>query len=157
MNRLIDYYLLYQLVTRLATPFTATAAFKRGIIDKDGNVLRQMNTLKEPADKAAWTHFDVLVTNLKRLLGKLPAANALTLAAALYLLREPPAKVRQIATEEELREALATYIIEAKQLNEDAPANAVGTGAIAGAGVGPQGEPGKRLNRRKWQSIGFKR
>lgn len=27
-------------------------------------------------------------------------------------------------------------------MNEDAPTNAVGSGNIAGAGVGPQGEPG---------------
>jgi hypothetical protein len=32
-------------------------------------------------------------------------------------------------------------------INEDAPANAVGSGAIAGAGVGPQGEPGRRRGR----------
>lgn len=32
---------------------------------------------------------------------------------------------------------------------EDAPANAAGTGAVAGLGVGPQGEPGVNLQKRK--------
>ena len=34
-----------------------------------------------------------------------------------------------------------------KPLKEDAPVNAVGGGAVAGLGVGPQGEPG--VKRRK--------
>jgi hypothetical protein len=34
-----------------------------------------------------------------------------------------------------------------KQMSEDAPANAVGTGAVAGLGVGSQGEPG--VNKKK--------
>ena len=41
-----------------------------------------------------------------------------------------------------------------KPLEEDAPVNAVGTGAVAGIGVGPQGEPG--VKKRKLASfIGF--
>jgi hypothetical protein len=34
-----------------------------------------------------------------------------------------------------------------KPMQEDAPANAVGTGAVAGIGVGSQGEPG--VNKKK--------
>jgi hypothetical protein len=34
-----------------------------------------------------------------------------------------------------------------KQMSEDAPANAVGTGAVAGIGIGAQGEPG--VNKKK--------
>ena len=34
-----------------------------------------------------------------------------------------------------------------KRMSEDAPANAVGTGAVAGIGVGSQGEPG--VNKKK--------
>ena len=32
---------------------------------------------------------------------------------------------------------------------EDAPTNAAGTGAIAGLGVGPQGEPGVNMKKKK--------
>ena len=41
----------------------------------------------------------------------------------------------------------------ARTLNEEAPTNSVGGGAIAGVGVGPQGEPGvdmRRKNQRNW-------
>jgi len=40
-----------------------------------------------------------------------------------------------------------------RRLNEEAPTNSVGGGAIAGVGVGPQGEPGvdmRRKNQRNW-------
>jgi hypothetical protein len=30
-----------------------------------------------------------------------------------------------------------------KKLNEDAPTNSAGSGAVAGIGVGPKGEPGR--------------
>ena len=36
-----------------------------------------------------------------------------------------------------------------RRLNEEAPANAVGGGHIAGVGVGPQGEPGVDLRKKK--------
>jgi hypothetical protein len=38
---------------------------------------------------------------------------------------------------------------EYKGLKEDAPANAVGGGNIAGVGVGPQGEPGFKKKKSK--------
>lgn len=34
-----------------------------------------------------------------------------------------------------------------KKMTEDAPANSAGTGAVAGIGIGPQGEPG--VNKKK--------
>jgi hypothetical protein len=37
------------------------------------------------------------------------------------------------------------------KLKEDAPANSVGGGNIAGLGVGPQGEPGIKKKKRKGQ------
>jgi ribosomal protein L33 len=39
----------------------------------------------------------------------------------------------------------------AKEIKEDAPVNAVGGGAVAGLGVGPQGEPG--VKKRKTASF----
>ena len=40
-------------------------------------------------------------------------------------------------------------IRQVRTLNEEAPANAVGGGHIAGVGVGPQGEPGVDLRKKK--------
>ena len=46
---------------------------------------------------------------------------------------------------EKAQEALKRMKIQRKKsLKEDAPANAVGGGHIAGVGIGPQGEPGRR-------------
>jgi hypothetical protein len=39
MSRTIDALITYRVVKLLVTPFERTEAFKRGIIDKDGNVL----------------------------------------------------------------------------------------------------------------------
>ena len=36
-----------------------------------------------------------------------------------------------------------------KPLEEDAPVNAAGSGAVAGIGVGPQGEPGVNVKKKK--------
>jgi hypothetical protein len=36
-----------------------------------------------------------------------------------------------------------------KPVKEDSPTNAVGTGAVAGLGVGPQGEPGVNMKKKK--------
>jgi hypothetical protein len=38
---------------------------------------------------------------------------------------------------------------ESKSVNEDAPVNVVGGGAIAGLGVGPQGEPGVNMKKKR--------
>jgi hypothetical protein len=42
-----------------------------------------------------------------------------------------------------------------KSINEDAPTMNVGAGKIAGLGVGPQGEPGVKLKKKK-ELIPFK-
>jgi hypothetical protein len=36
-----------------------------------------------------------------------------------------------------------------KPVKEDSPTNAAGTGAVAGLGVGPQGEPGVNMKKKK--------
>lgn len=46
-------------------------------------------------------------------------------------------------------ECPSTLDLVREMMQEDAAVNAVGTGAIAGCGVGPQGEPGVKLPRKK--------
>lgn len=110
MQRLVDLYIVFQLVKKLTTPFNKTDAFKRGIIDEKGNVLRAFKTLKDPKDKAAWTWLDVLMNNLKRLLAKIPGGQStfFTYAMAFFLLREPIKKLREAThfNESELSEAV---------------------------------------------------
>lgn len=92
-----DLYLTYQFVKKLTTPFNKTEAFKRGIIDNSGKVLRARATLTSSGDKAAWSWMDVLINNLKRLLTKLPnkEAELFTYAMGLFLLKEPIAKLHE--------------------------------------------------------------
>lgn len=85
---------------------------------------------------------DLLALNLKKLLARLPGGDKTiaTYAAALLLLKEYP-KVQKEDAEllDNLEPLFEEYL---QQINEDGvPVNAVGTGNIAGVGIGDKGEP----------------
>jgi hypothetical protein len=145
-NVAIDLLMLYSTLKRLTTPFEKTKAFELGIIDKDGKVLKKGKDLKTPEEKNAYTLFDRLVFNLKRILEKLPFGKTriASFAAALFLLKEQnnkdydrdPDLLVESVTDwfemvQERRKEFEEWI---KSFTEDAAANAVGTGAIAGTG-----------------------
>jgi ATP-dependent protease HslVU (ClpYQ) peptidase subunit len=86
-NRAVDLVITYRVIKLLATPFERQEAFKYGIIDKDGNVLRKFRTLKTTAEKKAYTMLHRFVFNLKRILAKAGLGGRLgTFAVALGLL-----------------------------------------------------------------------
>lgn len=87
---IVDLFLVYQFVRRLATPFNEWDAYKLGIIDERGNVLRKRKTLKLAKERKAFGIFDVLVLNLKKLIEKVPGGQTriASYIAALYLIRE---------------------------------------------------------------------
>ena len=89
-NRAVDLVITYRVVKLLVTPFEKQEAFKYGIIDKDGKVLRKFRTLKTTAEKKSYTILHRFVFNLKRILGKVGLGGRLgTFAVALAtLLRE---------------------------------------------------------------------
>lgn len=153
-NKAIDLFLTYQFLRRLATPFEEWDAFKLGIIDKDGKVLKKGSTLDKPEERNAWGYFDRLVANLKKLLAKVPGGKTKigTYAAALLLIKESSNK--EYIDEDEQLDKIEEELIELIHVltEEDAaapPANNVGNGAIAGVGIGPQGEPGVRKKKKK--------
>ena len=89
-NRAVDLVITYRVIKLLVTPFERQEAFKYGIIDKDGKVLKKYNTLKGTNEKRAYTMLHRFVFNLKRILAKVGIRGALgsfAVAAAL-LLRE---------------------------------------------------------------------
>ena len=45
-NRAVDLVITYRVIKLLVTPFEQQEAFRLGIIDKDGNVLKKYRTLK---------------------------------------------------------------------------------------------------------------
>ena len=61
-SKVMDLFLIYQFLKRLSTPFKDWDAYKHGIIDADGKVLRKSSTLKTPEEKNSWGYFDRLVS-----------------------------------------------------------------------------------------------
>jgi hypothetical protein len=86
-NRAIDLVITYRVIKLLVTPFERQEAYKQGIIDKDGKVLRKFNTLKTTAEKKSYTMLHRFVFNLKRILQRVGLGGRLgSFAVALALL-----------------------------------------------------------------------
>ena len=90
MSRAIDLLITYRVIKMLVTPFESTEAYKLGIIDKNGKVLRKYKTLERIDERKAYTILHRLVFNIKRLLEKLPGGKSrlASYAAALFLIKE---------------------------------------------------------------------
>jgi hypothetical protein len=139
--RVADAYMAFQLVKRLSTPFARWPAHTAGIIDADGNVVKKYSQLSA-LERDKFTPFDAAVLKIKRLISRVPGgASALggLVAGSMLLRRE----------DEELQDWEVDSFI-----NEDAPTNSVGSGQVAGAGQGVDGEPGafwkyKAIRKRK--------
>jgi len=89
-GRAIDLFVAYRFLRILTTPWEDQDAFKFGIIDKDGKLLRKVNTLKTDEEKKSFTLLHRLVFNLKRILHKIPLVKSKigTYATALFLLKQ---------------------------------------------------------------------
>ncbi len=89
-NRAVDLFVAYRFLRILTTAWEDQDAFKHGIIDKDGKLLRKANTLTKQEEKQSFTLLHRLVFNLKRILHKIPGVRTKigTYATALYLLKQ---------------------------------------------------------------------
>jgi hypothetical protein len=184
---IVDLFLVYQFIRRLATPFKDWEAFKLGIIDEDGNILKKRKDLLTVRERNAFGVFDIMILNLKKLLAKVPGGSSrlASYAAALYLIREwnhfsDGTLLTEDTTDEEIIESLnqlyngySDYITLIETVNQkmhtnhlfeqkilETPTVSAGSGAIAGIGVGPQGEPGltpAQMKRYKKQNKPLKR
>ena len=86
-SRAIDLIITYRIVKLLVTPFEKQEAFKFGIIDKDGNVLKKFRKLKTVKERKAYTMLHRFVFNLKRILKRVGLGSKLgSFAVALGLL-----------------------------------------------------------------------
>ena len=115
-NRAVDLVITYRVIKLLVTPFNKQEAFKQGIIDKDGNVLRKYRTLKTTAEKKSYTILHRFVFNLKRILSKVGLGGRLgTFAVALAtLLREDK---RYEEHKSLIESAVITYLKDTEQYN----------------------------------------
>jgi len=113
-NRAVDLVITYRVIKLLVTPFNKQEAFKQGIIDKDGKVLRKYRTLKTTAEKKSYTILHRFVFNLKRVLQKAGLGGRLgTFAVALAtLLREDKNYIEHKSL---IESAVITYLKDTEQ------------------------------------------
>lgn len=140
-SKIIDIYVLYQIIKRISTPFDETDAFKLGLIDKSGKSLKKAQSSEE---KKAMTLFDRFVFNIKRALSRVGLDSRVgTYAGALFLLRE--SERHASLTEDQIVDGVRemyTYLCENTSASykdmffEDAPAVSTGP-AVAGTGDDP--------------------
>ncbi len=129
-----DTYLVAQFVKRLVRKFEEWPAFKLGIIDTEGNVLKKKKQLKTDAEKAAWGYYDILLCNLKKLLAKIPGGGtrlASIAAASVLLLKEQLDEDLMEEALTDLLNSIQTEQIKQYIKKEDVAANNIGTGNIA--------------------------
>ena len=171
----VDFIVLYSFLKRLTTPFEQWDAYKLGIIDIDGKVLRKRATLTTPEEKRAFLLFDILILNIKKLIHKIPGGKSklATFIAGLFLIKEQ--KNNEYASNEDiLYEAFMDFydIVlsdpEMKKevellmrrsdldLEEDAPVNSVSAGGVAGLNLATGGPVIKRDNLAKSKRKKFK-
>ena len=107
----VDLFLVYQFIRRLATPFNKWDAYKLGVIDDKGEILVKKKD-RDSKQKKAFGVFDVMVRNMKRLLAKLPGGSTrlASYAAALFLIKEhkaftPESLITEDMDEKDLEES----------------------------------------------------
>ena len=164
MSRALDAVVGIRLLKLLSTPIQKSKAFQLGIIDADGKKLKNPSTT---AERNAYTLLNRFVFKVQKSLTRSSDMNArrlLSFAAAMALLREyeetddelDVAVLLELHMEDETVQQqarlLESNVLSLKNYMEEM--NGVGGGAVAGIGVGPQGEPGRDpvfmpMNRRK--------
>lgn len=133
----MDLILIYKFIRLLSKPFKDWPAYKLGIIDENGEILKSRKDLSTLKERQAFGLFENMVRKLKKLLEKVPGgkSNIASYAAALWFLREHEfieAHGEEL-TEDELKECFNEYYV---PLSEEL---GVGSGVIAG--VNPGDEP----------------
>jgi|TARA_Y100001951_G_C11246079_1_gene243453 hypothetical protein len=126
----IDLFVAYRFLRILTTPWEDQEAYKLGIIDKDGKLLRKRNTLKTDAEKKSFTLLHRLIFNLKRILHKIPLVRSKigTYATALYLLKQHFAG--QVEDEDTIEKAFSGWLVDNGYLTkEELEESVIGIGA----------------------------
>ena len=101
-NRPVDLLIAYRVIKMLVTPFEKQPAFKYGIIDDKGKVLKKYASIKGTAEKRSYT-------NLKRILAKVGIRGKLgsfAVAAALLLREDKKYAIHK----ETIESAVITYL-----------------------------------------------
>lgn len=134
MANLVDLYIVYRILRKLTTPFDQWEAYKEGVIDAEGNIIIKPDDRTTLAQKDSLTTLDVLILNLKKILGKLPFGKTklASYGAALFLIKE-----EKNLTEENLEEKFVAYM-NSQELKEEI-VNVTGTNVAGTTGDPPVG------------------
>jgi hypothetical protein len=167
-NFVVDTFIVYQFLKRLVTPFRNWEAFKLGIIDENGLILKKRKELKTPQERNSFSLFDLMVLKMKRVLERLPFGKSriASYAAALYFIKESKYydENHYNFNEDILIEFLEDFIDELKSDPEEfrkfmesvpnieideMPTNNIGSGNIAGVLDGSLVRKKPKILRRK--------
>lgn len=143
LSNIITSFSLYKFLDTLTIPFVKTDAYKLGIIDAKGNLLKNAHTLN-PTEKAAYNEFYQLVFSLKKLLIKIPdpyvRASLSNVIGSLRVISEECESLG--GNGEEFMARALRELYACRLLNEEGegggaapaatPANSVGAGGIYG-------------------------
>ena len=117
MAGVIDTLITYRILKLMVTPWERQEAFKRGIIDKDGKVLKKRKELKDTKDKKAYTILHRFVFNMKRILKRVGLGSRFgSFAAALAMvLREDK---NLLLHKDAIEAGVITYLKETNQYEQ---------------------------------------
>jgi hypothetical protein len=120
-STILDTLIAYKFIKIISTNWKNTEAYKLGIIDDKGKILKKRNSLKTKEEKSAYPSiFYTLCWNLKKLMDRIPIVNtkAGTLVASVMLLREVcgkdisnPALIDELVREELLKRGFSISVI----------------------------------------------
>lgn len=146
MTRLLDNLIAIRILKMLVTPFNETDAYRLGIIDEHGKILKKASQLHTEDEKDAYTLLHRLVFRMKRIIERVPLENKkfVSMAAAYALIRESYANNKEpIDLEQQFYEAIKhpidTTLVEQYMTNSYIKSfkafldeDAMGAGAVAG-------------------------
>ena len=130
-SRGIDFLITYRVTKLLVTPFEKQEAYKFGIIDDKGKVLKKYKTLKTEKERKSYTLLHRFVFNLKRILQKVGLGSRLgSFGVALALLIKEDSRYAEHKTlieqtvikylkDENLFEEMLNEVREMPEINED--------------------------------------
>lgn len=115
MANLVDLYIVYRILRKLTLPFDQWDAYKSGVIDAEGNIIKKSEDRNTEQEKNSLTTLDTLILNLKKILSKLPFGKTklASYGAALFLIKE-----EKNLTEENLEEKFISYM-NSQELKEE--------------------------------------
>jgi len=115
-SRSVDLLIAYRIIKLLVTPFNRQEAYKTGIIDDKGKVLKKMKDLTTEKERSSYTMLHRFVFNLKRILQKFGLGSKVgSFAVAMGLLLKEDKSFQQ--HQSLIESTLVKYLKENKDFN----------------------------------------